>query len=142
MLPTNVGTPQGGVISPFLGNVALHGLESMLMDWVCTQPVPVKGMPNTKRAKQSAFAIIRYADDMVCTSYSETLLLEAKKVMGAWLKKTSGLRFNHEKTKLRKASEGFTFLGFTFITRVRGGKSVFYCYPCVLANVSIEPKKR
>src|SRR5260370_33329606 len=63
--PTGEGTPQGGVISPLLMNVALHGLE---------EAAGVrKERSDTRRTKRGAPALVRYADDMValCQSRQE-----------------------------------------------------------------------
>ncbi|MBC6474220.1 MAG: hypothetical protein GDA48_16580, partial [Hormoscilla sp. GM102CHS1] len=52
--PTEAGTPQGGVISPLLANIALHGLET-----------EIKGMVPKSRIEQQKLTVVRYADDFV-----------------------------------------------------------------------------
>ena len=59
------GTPQGGIISPLLANIALHGMENHLKNWICTKPSFGKTNKYSNDAKRKSLAIIRYADDFV-----------------------------------------------------------------------------
>ncbi len=97
------GTPQGGVISPLLANVALHGLEH-----------EVKRRFDTDRVK---VACIRYADDFVILHQDGAVLERIKAAVESWLA-AAGLSLSKEKTRivhtLEGASPGFDFLGFTF----------------------------
>lgn len=62
------GTPQGGVISPLLSNIALHGLENHLKKWVEKQTIiSTSGVKLSPSHKRSGLACIRYADDFVST---------------------------------------------------------------------------
>ena len=60
LYPTEEGTPQGGVISPLLANIALHGMEESIKDLV--EKLPGKG---SRMARRKAVSSIRYADDFV-----------------------------------------------------------------------------
>ena len=60
LFPTNEGTPQGGVISPLLANIALHGMEERVKQYAET----LKGN-KSKVNNRSALSLIRYADDFV-----------------------------------------------------------------------------
>jgi RNA-directed DNA polymerase len=97
---TTAGVPQGGVISPLLFNIALHGAESALgiryNNW---------GQNRSKRA------IVRYADDMVAFCESKEDAEEVVQILKDWLKER-GLELSPEKTKIRHLSDGFDFLGF------------------------------
>ncbi|MCC5670816.1 reverse transcriptase/maturase family protein, partial [Nostoc sp. CHAB 5784] len=57
-LQTGEGTPQGGVISPLLANIALHGMEEAINK-------VAQSLPGNKKANQKALSLIRYADDFV-----------------------------------------------------------------------------
>ena len=94
------GTPQGGIISPLLANIALHGMEQAL------------GIKYNSRGESNGKRIlIRYADDFVCLCESKEDALQAKEEINIWLK-TRGLELSMEKTKIVHITEGFDFLGF------------------------------
>jgi RNA-directed DNA polymerase len=96
------GTPQGGVLSPLLANVALHGLEEELTN-ACS--------------KRNKPAVIRYADDLVILHPDLETLQMLKDKADGWLAKM-GLRFNPRKTSIthtlneHNGKVGFDFLGF------------------------------
>jgi RNA-directed DNA polymerase len=99
----DAGTPQGGVISPLLANVALHGLETHL-----TSQYPQRQRP----------AVIRYADDFVILQEEEAALQQLRVETEKWLAEM-GLRLKPSKTSIRHTLEkhdnpkaGFDFLGF------------------------------
>jgi len=103
--PTEEGTPQGGVISPCLLNVALHGLEEAAGVRYKTSGVhagePVAGSP----------VAVRYADDVVVLCHSQQQAEQVKARLAGWLA-PRGLAFNEDKTKIVHLGEGFDFLGF------------------------------
>lgn len=96
---TKEGTPQGGIISPILCNMALDGLQNLV----------IKGR-NKKRHKLN---IIRYADDFIITGASKEILLNEIKPDVVHFLAERGLTLSVEKTKLTHIDEGFDFLGFT-----------------------------
>ena len=131
MVPANqIGTPQGGIISPFLANIALHGLETHLKEWVLTKPYP-SGYAKSKGkiAKTSALTLVRYADDFVVLHPEKERLVEIKIEIQKWLDSTSKLTFNEEKTKIVSSSEGFDFLGFRIITITKNSQVRCKIYP-------------
>jgi RNA-directed DNA polymerase len=102
---TEEGTPQGGVVSPVLLNVALHGME---------QAAGVR-YHTTGRAAGWAVAglpvLIRYADDLIVLCHSKAETFEVKARLASWLA-PRGLAFNEDKTRVVSLDEGFDFLGF------------------------------
>ncbi|MEM6400549.1 MAG: reverse transcriptase domain-containing protein, partial [Cyanobacteria bacterium P01_D01_bin.116] len=90
--PTDTGTPQGGVISPLLSNIGLHGLEELV------------GNHNKK------MGVIRYADDFVITAKNRKEIEEIIPKIKQWLIER-GLEFSDEKTKVLHIDDGFDFLG-------------------------------
>jgi RNA-directed DNA polymerase len=103
--PTEEGTPQGGIISPLLMNVALHGLEEAAGVRYRTEPsVAGKTAPGTP-------ILVRFADDFVACCYSRQQAEQVKVRLAGWLA-TRGLSFNEEKTNIVPLSRGFDFLGF------------------------------
>ena len=103
--PTGEGTPQGGVISPCLLNVALHGLEEAAGVRYQASGTragdPVRGSP----------VAVRYADDVVVLCHSQEQAAQVKARLAEWLA-PRGLAFNEDKTKIVRLDEGFDFLGF------------------------------
>lgn len=125
------GTPQGGVISPLLANVALHGLESELKAWIAEKPgarggtgKPLEG----RAARSSSLHVIRYADDFVVLHPDRNVIIDVQAEVQRILAK-SGLALSTSKTRLTHTRRlgsadtaelgfdgvvGFDFLGFTF----------------------------
>ncbi len=101
--PTGAGTPQGGIISPTLANMALDGLEAVLESHF--------GKKNTKASYKTKVNYVRYADDFVITGISKELLEnEVKPIVEAFMAER-GLALSAEKTLTTHISDGFDFLG-------------------------------
>jgi RNA-directed DNA polymerase len=101
--PTVEGTPQGGVISPLLLNVALHGME---------QAAGVRYHRDGPRAGTTMAGspvVVRYADDLVALCVSREQAEEVKARLAGWLA-PRGLAFNEDKTRVVHLDEGFDFL--------------------------------
>jgi len=97
---TEAGTPQGGIISPILCNLALDGLEALV----------IKG----RNKKQRKLNFIRYADDFIVTgACPDYLRNEIKPDIERFLAER-GLMLSEEKTRISHINDGFNFLGFTF----------------------------
>src|SRR5665647_663127 len=111
--PTEEGTPQGGVVSPLLLNIALHGMESAA--GVRYQNTGIHA-GETVRASP---VLIRYADDLVALCHTRDEAEQVKARLAGWLA-PRGLTFNEDKTHIVTLDEGFDFLGFT--VRRQSGK--------------------
>lgn len=103
--PTTKGTPQGGVISPLLANIAFMGLETMLNEWVCTW----KG---SKKNNLKSLNTIIYADNFIILHKDKKVIEEAKIKVANWCKTKMGVELNLDKTRISHTSSGFDFLGF------------------------------
>jgi RNA-directed DNA polymerase len=115
ILQTSTGTPQGGIISPLLANIALHGLENHLSEYVANLPMqPHPGSNRGKAAKVKALSVIRYADDFLIIHSNKEILELCIQETHRWLSRM-GLTISEEKSALRDAREGFQFLGFQII---------------------------
>lgn len=123
-----IGTPQGDIISPFLTNVALHGMENHLKDWVSNKP-SLTDKPMSQTDKKKALTLIRYADAFVILHRNENALLEVKTELVRWLENTSGLKLNENKTRIVCSTNGFSFLGFSFINLTRSNRMGIKIYP-------------
>jgi RNA-directed DNA polymerase len=95
--PTRVGTPQGGVASPLLANIALN-----VLDW---------------HLQKHGYRFVRYADDFVVLCRTEQEAKEALSLVQQLLTERLGLTLSAEKTKITRFHEGFTFLGFDIKSR-------------------------
>ncbi len=99
--PQETGTPQGGIISPLLANIALHGMEEAL------------GVKYNNRGQlaNSKRCVVRYADDFVIFCKTLEDAKASRDEINSWLY-TRGLKLSDEKTKIVHITEGFDFLGF------------------------------
>jgi RNA-directed DNA polymerase len=113
--PSTEGVPQGGVISPLLLNVALHGLETAA--GVRYFPDRVK---HAGGVTPGSPLVVRYADDLVALCHSAEQARQVKDHLARWLA-PRGLTFNEDKTRIVGLEEGFDFLGFN-IRRYHNGK--------------------
>lgn len=104
LFPTDAGTPQGGLISPLLSNLALDGMEQAL------QPVRVRG---------NKVNFVRYADDFIVTGATRELLEQkVKPALTAFLAQR-GLELSEQKTVITSIDAGLNFLGHT-LRKYRG----------------------
>jgi RNA-directed DNA polymerase len=101
---TKEGAPQGGVASPLLLNIALHGMEKAA--GVCYHTT---GVEAGKTVRDSP-VLIRYADDLIALCHSQEQALQVKARLAKWLAPRS-LAFNEDKTRVVTLDEGFDFLG-------------------------------
>ena len=110
IFPT-VGSPQGGVLSPLLANIALHGMELRVKEYAATW----KG---TKKDNMKSISLIRYADDFLILHKDLNVIKSCQGIIEDWLTNI-GLELNQEKTKIlhtlhehEGSKPGFDFLGF------------------------------
>ena len=140
---TLAGTPQGGILSPLIANVALSALdEHFARTWqttMATRPAREK----IRRRGGATYRLSRYADDfVVCVAgrreHAEALVTEVEQVIAPL-----GLKLSPEKTRVVSIDEGFDFLGFA-IKRVRGrhGRTVIHTYPSKRSLQAVKAKVR
>jgi len=102
--PTEEGTPQGGVISPLLLNVALHGLEA-------AAGVRYRGGVKASSTREDSPVLTRYADDFVVCCHTRQEAEGVRERLVGWLAER-GLSLNEDKTRIVHLTEGFDFLGY------------------------------
>jgi len=100
---TEAGTPQGGIISPVLANMALDGLVDVLESQF--------GKKNTKASYKTKVNYVRYADDFIITGISKELLEEQVLPIVKAFMAERGLSLSDEKTFVTHIDSGFDFLG-------------------------------
>lgn len=110
LFPTNDGTPQGGVISPILANMALDGIQKILSDRFHTNRL---GKVDNRFQITNKVYLVRYADDFIVTAATKEIAEEAKELIRKFLK-TRGLELSEEKTTITHVGDGFDMLGWTF----------------------------
>ena len=108
---TETGTPQGGIVSPTLANLALDGLEKLLNQNFKRLRYWQNGVRKSKNPKVN---FIRYADDFIITGDSKELLENEVKPLVENFLKERGLELSPEKTKITHIDDGFNFLGWNF----------------------------
>jgi RNA-directed DNA polymerase len=126
LFPTEEGTQQGGVISPLLANVALHGLETAVREAFPANHMvhgPGHRGQEAQRIQNWKPQVIRYADDLVILHRDQAVIEQSKEVVQAWLK-NMGLELKPSKTRIthtlqavegeegEEGEAGFDFLGF------------------------------
>jgi len=141
---TRTGTPQGGILSPLLSNIAL----SVLDEYFAAKTAAFGSEWKRRKHRQAGGAFmkfVRYADDFVILvrgqrSDAEALWDEVSSVLSPM-----GLRLSVEKTKICHINEGFDFLGWHIQRhprRSRTGKWAIYTYPSKKALAAIKDKVR
>ena len=112
---TTTGTPQGGVLSPLVANIALHGLEEFIRTHFPARTRRNLEPPGRQLHWQPQ--VIRYADDRVILHRDCTVIEQCHHLTQAWLQDI-GLELNEQKTRIAHTLEkaeraaGFNFLGF------------------------------
>jgi len=116
----DVGTPQGGIISPLLANIFLHELDKW---WKINYHLDNHKRVKRRKAGSANFYLIRYADDFIMLSNGrKEEAYEMKETIAKMLKEMK-LELSIEKTKVTHANDGFDFLGF-HIRQFKGIKAV------------------
>lgn len=94
------GTPQGGVMSPTLCNIALNGIEKVIQ----------KANP-LKRGLSDGVHLIRYADDIIITAKTREIAIKNKEILSEFLAERN-LQLSDKKTVVTHIKKGIDFLGF------------------------------
>jgi RNA-directed DNA polymerase len=141
---TATGTPQGGILSPLLANVALSVLdEHFARAWQAAGATSYQRFTR-RRAGLATYRLIRYADDFVVLVAGTQAHAEALREEVAQLLAPMGLRLSPAKTRVCHIDDGFDFLGFRIQRRRKRGtdRRVVYTYPSKKALASIVGRVR
>jgi len=142
---TWTGTPQGGILSPLLANIALSVLdEHFQAKWEALGPEWTRA--KHRRAGGSTMKLVRYADDFVVMVHGQQSDAEALWGEVAAVLQPMGLRLSEAKTRLTHIDAGFDFLGWRIQRRRKkghqAGKRYVYTYPSKKSLASILDKVR
>jgi RNA-directed DNA polymerase len=141
---TITGTPQGGILSPLLSNVALSVLDDHFVGaW--NKLSSTSNAREQRRSKGLAnFRLVRYADDWVLLVAGARADAEGLREEAAAVLSKMGLRLSEAKTRISHIDEGFDFLGFRIQRHEKRGsdKRFVYTYPSKAALATIKAKVR
>ena len=141
---TITGTPQGGIVSPLLANIALSALDDhFAQEWDTLMGTELQ---RRRRRNQGLgnWRLVRYADDFVVMVSGTREQAEALRPPIQAVLDPIGLRLSEDKTRIVHIDEGFDFLGFRIQRRRKRGtqKRVVYTYPSQRAFQRIKEKVR
>lgn len=141
---TVTGTPQGGILSPLLANIALSVLdEHFAAKWAALGPPWARA--KHRRAGVPAMRLVRYADDFVVMVLGTRADADALWDEVTGVLAPMGLRLSEAKTRVCHIDDGFDFLGWHIQRRAwrsRTGKMVVYTYPSKKSLTSVTDKVR
>jgi len=125
---TKMGTPQGGILSPLLANIALSVLDDHFAEaWQSDMATRSQRATHRKHGN-ATYRLVRYADDFVVMIAGTKAHAEALKDDVAAVLATVGLRLSVEKTMIVDIDEGFEFLGFRIQRQAKRGSHHRYVY--------------
>jgi RNA-directed DNA polymerase len=127
---TPTGTPQGGILSPLLANIALSVLDEHLYGpWKPGGAMSTESRRATRRRKHLPnWRIVRYADDFVVLVHGTRQDTETVREDLAAVLAPLGLRLSEAKTQVVHLSEGFDFVGFHIRWRRKRGSNTWHVY--------------
>ena len=138
---TEEGTPQGGIISPLLANIALHGMEEALNIKYTKHRRKVKGKDVVYYENRTKYALCRYADDFVIMCKTREDAEGLYTILSDYLSER-GLTLSEEKTKITHIADGFNFLGFNIRRyKTNRGKTEGVILLCKPSKESIKTLK-
>ena len=143
MRDTVTGTPQGGILSPLLANIALSVLDEHFMG----QWASWGGTYGRRRRRVNGLAnyrLVRYADDFVVLVTGDQGHVDELRDEVAAVLLPMGLHLSEEKTRITHIDEGFDFLGFRIRRKKKRGsqRRTIYTYPSKSALAAIKAKVR
>jgi RNA-directed DNA polymerase len=140
---TSTGTPQGGILSPLLANIALSVLDEHAAQAWAASGTPMQRHRRRQRG-EATWRLVRYADDFVVMVAGSKAHAEALQGQVAAVLAPMGLHLAAAKTRTCHIDEGFDFLGFRIQRhRKRGSaKRYVYTYPSKKALVAVKAKVR
>ncbi|MEE4597623.1 group II intron reverse transcriptase/maturase [Streptomyces sp. DSM 41524] len=133
---THTGTPQGGILSPLIFNIALSALDEHVMtSWMDGGAMSTPGKRTYRRSRgRPTWRITRYADDFVILVHGSREDTEALREDLARVLATMGLRLSPAKTQVVHMSDGFSFLGFRIRWKRKRGTNKWYVYTFIDAR--------
>ncbi len=141
---TNTGTPQGGILSPLLSNVALSALDDHFAEAWSAMGRNSGARQQRRKKGLATYRLVRYADDWVVLVSGTRSHAEAIREQAAEVLAPMGLRLSATKTRITHIDEGLTFLGYRIQRQTKRGTNQRYVYtfPPKAALAAIKAKVR
>jgi RNA-directed DNA polymerase len=141
---TITGTPQGGILSPLLSNLALSVLDEQFAKAWQAMGATSSARQGHRRKGLATYRLVRYADDFVVLVAGSRAHAEALREEVAAVLAPMGLRLSEAKTRIAHIDEGFDFLGFRIQRHQKRGtdKRHIYTYPARKALAAVKAKIR
>ena len=141
---TAAGTPQGGILSPLLANIALSVLDEHFVAAWAAMGAHSGARQQRRRTGLATYRLVRYADDFVVLVAGTRDHAEAVRDEAAAVLAPMGLRLSPTKTRIAHIDEGFDFLGFRVRRHQKRGtdRRFVYTYPAKTALASVKAKVR
>ena len=139
---TKMGTPQGGILSPLLANIALSVLDDHFAEaWQRDMATRVD-RARRRRHGEATYRLVRYADDFVVMVSGTKAHAEGLRDEVAAVLAPMGLRLSEDKTLTVGIDEGFDFLGFRIQRQTKRGsnRAFVYTWPSKKSLASIKAK--
>ena len=139
---TWTGTPQGGILSPLLANIALSVLDDHFIKAWAAFGKNAQARSYRRSKGFATYRLVRYADDFVVLVLGTRQDADKRRAEVAAVLSEIGLRLNDDKTRVVHIDDGFDFLGFRIKRdHKRGsGKTYIYTYPSKESVTSIKRK--
>ena len=125
---THTGTPQGGILSPLLANIALSALDDHFAGEYRQEMATSYQRKRRRRKGLGVWRICRYADDFVILVSGSRADAEALREVVAGVLAPIGLRLSEAKTSVCHIDEGFDFLGFRIQRKRKRGSNKRFVY--------------
>ena len=141
---TATGTPQGGILSPLLANIALSVLDEHFVAAWAAMGAHSGARQQRRRTGLATYRLVRYADDFVVLVAGTRAHAEAVRDEAAAVLAPMGLRLSPAKTRVVHIDEGFDFLGFRVKRHQKRGtdRRFVYTYPSKTALATVKAKVR
>ena len=139
---TEAGTPQGGILSPLLANIALSVLDEWFTTFWETEAATRQQRAKRRRQGLTNYRLVRYADDFVVLVHGEQEDAVSLRDQIARVLSPMGLNLSEAKTSITHIDEGFDFLGYRIQRHQKRGtnKRFVYTYPSKSALKAIKRK--
>jgi RNA-directed DNA polymerase len=139
---TNTGTPQGGILSPLLANIALSVLDEHFVGAWQRDMADRRTRERRRHQGQATYRLVRYADDFVVMVAGTRAHAQGLRDEVAAVLAPMGLRLSAEKTRVVHIDEGFDFLGLRIQRQTKRGsnKRYVYTWPSKKALASVKAK--